>query len=133
MPIGIDHGASQRIVSGHQPFVLPVAVDDGGAMRPSHMIDILVGISAVGRMAVDALVRNLRVLYQGRLVEGRQVALVEAHLAVNFIAGRDATIGNSPLINLFLTYYYLKTTIACPLPILLSTYRQRQFSTLVGL
>ena len=131
MPIGIDHAASKRVVYGFQELILTIAMYEGGSMTASHMKDILVRIGTIGGMAVDALVRCLGILQQGALVEIGQVALVEAHLAIDLVAGWDAAVGDAPGIEGFVAHHDLEVAIAGPLPLFLCTDGECQRSAFV--
>jgi hypothetical protein len=69
-------------------------MNDCGTIGTTDVEDILVWQGAVGGMAVDALTTNSRILQEDLLVEVREVALVEAHLAPHLIARSYATIGD---------------------------------------
>ena len=95
------------------------------------MKDILVRIGAIGGMTVDTLVGDLRILYQRCLVEGREVALEESHLAVYLVAGGNATIGDAPLVKRFAADQDVERAILRPLPVFLRTDSDRKLAALV--
>ena len=94
VPIGIDHRSAEKVTLGHEHFIAAVVMNDCGTIGTTDVEDILVWQGAVGGMAVDALTINSRILQEDLLVEVREVALVEAHLAPHLIARSYATIGD---------------------------------------
>ena len=87
VPVGIDTETEGlvglSVVGGDGSVVLP---QQRGTVRSADMQAHVLGIGAVEAVAVDAAL-ELGVLDQRPLLEGGQVALVDAHLAPHLIAG----------------------------------------------
>ena len=110
---------------------MAVDTDDRRAVFPADMPDVLVGIGAVGGMAVDAMARHLVVLEDCSLLEIGETALVYSHAAVDLVAGRDAPIGDAPSVDLIGTDKDLEVAVLCPLAVFLRTYGEGERSSLV--
>ncbi len=85
----------------------------------------------MGCMAVDAHAWHLGVLDDGILIEGREVALVEPHLAIYFVAWSNAAISQAPLIKGVWTDEDLEVVILFPLIVLQDANGEGQFSAFV--
>ena len=131
MPIGIDHRATQLVIAGFQPFSLSVYLEHGGTMVATHMKDKLRGVGLMGRMAVDTHAWHLSILYDRILIEGREVALIEAHLTECLIAWSNTAVGQSPLIEGIRTDADRKVLVLLPLAVLQDTDGKGELSALV--
>ena len=87
MPVGIDAGRQGGVGLRVEQLALAVVLHQRGAVCTAYMQAQPGGVGAVEGMAIDAHARHLGVLQQRTLFEGREVALVDAHLAVDFVAG----------------------------------------------
>ena len=131
MPVGIDHRTTQLVVAGLQPLALALDLEHRGAMIATDVEDELLRIRLMGTMTVDAHAWHLGVLDDGKLVEVREVALVEAHLTEHLVAWGDTAIGQSPLVEGIRTDAYLKVLILAPLALAQHADSESQLSALV--
>ena len=97
VPGGIDGGGEDGVVL-HVEFFQPFSVsNDGAAVGGAHVEEHAARVVVLIVVAVDAvvflLVEAAIVLIDGLHVEGLQVALVEAELTVELVAGLDETVG----------------------------------------
>ena len=87
MPVGIDAGRQGGVGLRIEQLALTILLHQRGTVRTAYMQAQPRGVGAVESMAVDAHARHLSVLQQRTFFEGGEVALVDAHLAVDFVAG----------------------------------------------
>ena len=87
MPVGIDAGRQGRVGLRVEQLTLAIVLHQRGAVRTAYMQAQPGRVGAVESMAVDAHTRHLGVFQQRTLFEGGEVALVDAHFAVDFVAG----------------------------------------------
>ena len=131
VPVGIDHGAVERVVLRLEPLVLSVVADEGGAVVAADVERDVVGVCAVLRVAVDAGARRCLVVEDRALVEVAEVALVDAHVAIDLVARGDATVGQSPFVEGVGTDRHLEVFVLCPASVVLHTYGERQVAAFV--
>ena len=131
MPIGIYHRTAKLVVTRLQPFALPIYLEHRCPMLASHMEDEFRRISLMSRVAVDTHAWHLRILDDGILVERRQIALIESHLAEHLIAWSDTAIRQSPLIQRIDADIDGKVFILQPLTILPFTDGKDELSSFV--
>ena len=131
MPVGIDHGTAQQFVLGLQPFALAVLLNHGGAVVATHVEDKLVGVGAVGGVAVEAGSGSLGVLNDGLFGEVGEVALVEPHVAVHLIARCDASVGEAPFVEGIGADCHGEVLILRPLSVSLHAGGERELRTAV--
>ena len=131
MPIGIDHGAFERVVLRFQYFHVSVLRDECAAIGATDVEGELLGRSAVACVAVEACAGHCGVDENRLLIEVAQVALVESHLAINFVAGRNKAISQSPLAERIRGDVDREVTILFPLAAALDEDRERQLAALV--
>ena len=131
MPIGIDHGAFERVVLRFQYFHVSVLRYECAAIGATDVEGELLGRSAVACVAVEACAGHCGVDENRLLIEVAQVALVESHLAVDLVAGRDKAISQSPLAERIRGDVDREVTILFPLAAALDEDRERQLAALV--
>ena len=131
MPIGIYHRTAKLVVACLQPLALSIYLEHRGSMLASHMEDEFRRIGLMSRVAVDTHTWHLRILDDGILVERRQVALIESHLAEHLIAWSNTAIGQSPLIQWITADIDGKVFVLQPLAILAFTDGKNELSSFV--
>ena len=94
MPIGIDAESERGIGLGIVGGQFAVPLEERSAVLAADVQGEGRRVVTVGGMAVHAAV-ELRVLQQGPLPEGSQLAFVNAHVAINLIAGLEQPVGES--------------------------------------
>ena len=67
-------------------------------MVTTHMEGKLIGIGSVCRMTVETGTRRCGILKDCRFLKVTQVALIDAQLAIHFIAWSYATVSKSPVL-----------------------------------
>ena len=82
-------------------------------------------------MTIEATPRHHRFRQDGILIKTMDIALVDADVTTDLIAGLDATIGQTPVIKSVLADEDCKVLILLPLTLFLYTDRYREFTTLV--
>ena len=100
-------------------------------MLTTDVEGVLVGIGAVGSVAVDAGTRSSEIVEDGGLVECRQVALVYPHVAVDLITGSYPTVCQTPVADGVRADGHRKVLILSPLAILLHADGKCQRTALV--
>ena len=88
-------------------------------------------ILLVGRMAVNTHSRHLSILDNSIFIEGRQVTLIESHMAKHLITRGNTTIGKSPLIKGIITYANIKVLILFPLSVFSYADSKRKLSPFI--
>ena len=83
-------------------------------------------------MTIEASTGHGSVDEDGLLVEVAQVALVESHLAIDFVAGRNKAVGESPLAERVRGDIDREVAILLPLAAALDVYREHELSAFVG-
>ena len=95
MPVGIDAGRQGGVGLRIEQLALTILLHQRGTVRTAYMQAQPRGVGAVESMAVDAHTRHLGVFQQRTLFEGGEVALVDAHFAVDFVAGGYLAVDHS--------------------------------------
>ena len=102
-------------------------------MRATHMEDVLVGISTVGCMAIDAHARHLRVLDNRPFAKRGQLALVKPHLAIHFVTRCYLSVGQAIILQGIIADVDGEVAISCPLSTVLNAYRTGQLAASIVL
>ena len=106
--------------------------DERAAVGTTDVEGELFGRSTVACVTVEASTGHGSVDEDGLLVEVAQVALVESHLAVDFVAGRNKAVGESPLAERVRGDIDREVAILLPLAAALDVYREHELSAFVG-
>ena len=85
----------------------------------------------MGTMTIDAHARHLCILDDGRLIEGREVPLIQSHVTEHLVAWGDTAIGQSPLVKGIRTDAYGEVLVLLPLAVLPDTDGEGQLSALI--
>ena len=94
MPIGIDTEAKGFVSLGIIGGETSLVEQQGGTMRSTDVQTHARRVATIEAVAVDATL-ELSILDERRLLEGGEVALVDAHLAPHFVAWLDETIAQA--------------------------------------
>ena len=132
MPVGIDHGAAQKVVLGSQHVALSVHLHQRGTVVAADVEHHAVGVGAVGHVTVHALAQQLGVIDDGRLLEVGKVALIDAHVTEHLVARSDAAIGESPLLQIVLADVHFEVFVLRPLAVLFHTDGKGEFAALIS-
>ena len=94
MPIGIDTEAKGFVSLGIIGGETSLVEQQGGTMRSTDVQTHARRVATIEAVAIDATL-ELRILDERCLLEGGEVALVDAHLAPHFVAWLDETIAQA--------------------------------------
>lgn len=98
MPVGIAASGLGAVGLGVEPLLVAVFLNQRASALAADLQRQLAGIGVVGGMTVEATSRHSGLLQDGGLVEGMQVALIDTDVAANLIAGRNAAVGQSVVV-----------------------------------
>ena len=133
MPVGIDHCTSQTVVTRFEEYILSVLMYHCSTMLTSHMEHILLRIRTILGMTVHALSMHLRILQHRRFCKVRETTLIQPHMTIERITGRNTAIGNAPFVKRIRTNLDRKVAILIPVPLSACHHRHQQTTSLVSL
>ena len=131
VPVTVRSCRLRGVGLGFHPCLLAVFLNHRTTALTAHLQSDAVGVRAVRRMAVEAASRHDGLHQDGIFVESAEVALIDPDVTTHLIAGLDAPIGQSPLVETVVAHVNRKILILLPLAVLLHTDRHRQCAALI--
>ena len=130
MPIRVHPRRESGIRFRIQHFAFPVYLHQGPSVLSTDMQAQIVRVGFVESMTIQAHARHHGILQQGTLLERRKVALINAHLAINFISGGQLAVYH-PIVYRIRTDIHGKRAVLFPLPPFPDTHRKQKAVSLV--
>ena len=118
MPVRINHRTLQGIILRLQPLPLAVLRNQGCTMVTTHMEGKLIWIGSICCMTIETGTRRSCILKDCSFLKVTQVALIDAQLAIHLITRSNATVSQSPVVQLVWADMNIEVLILRPVTIL---------------